>query len=81
MNALFSAGAEEKNEEKVVLVPLEKGLRDPNRKREVLDQLTGALGKTEQVLRGGLDGAMFAAYDSFKKALKAAISVVKNFRG
>jgi hypothetical protein len=66
--------------EKVAMVPLEKELREAHRRRQVLDQLAEALGATERIIRGGLDGEKFAAYEAFRRALVAATGVVKNFR-
>jgi hypothetical protein len=67
--------------EKIALVPLEGELKQSHRKREVLDQLNGILGRVDQIMGGGLKGEKFAAYDAFKKAVVTAIGVVKNFRG
>ncbi|MDR2667658.1 MAG: hypothetical protein LBB38_01270 [Puniceicoccales bacterium] len=64
----------------VVMVPLENELRDPLRRREVLNQLMEGLGRVNQILLGGLDRKRFAAYESLKKSFLAAIFVIKNFR-
>ena len=65
---------------KIVLVPLETELRDPLRRREVLDQLMEGLGRVNQILLGGLEPERFSAYGALKKSFISAIFVVRNFR-
>ncbi|MDR2664490.1 MAG: hypothetical protein LBB14_03135 [Puniceicoccales bacterium] len=67
--------------EKPTLVPLERELRDPVRRREVLNQLMDGLGQVNRILMGGLDRERFVAYGALKKSFLAAVGVIKNFRG
>ncbi|MDR0678674.1 MAG: hypothetical protein LBF24_00240 [Puniceicoccales bacterium] len=63
------------------LIPLERELRDPMRRREVLERLMDGLGQVNRLLMSGLDQQRFAAYGALKKSFLTAIGVVKNFRG
>ncbi|MDR0727583.1 MAG: hypothetical protein LBF26_01655 [Puniceicoccales bacterium] len=62
------------------MVPLERELFDPARKKEVEDLFYRELGNVRRILREGLDRRSFGGYSRFAKALEAGIRVVRGYR-
>ncbi|MDR1456746.1 MAG: hypothetical protein LBI34_01665 [Puniceicoccales bacterium] len=65
----------------ISMVPLERELRDPARRKQVENFFYQELGNVRQILREGLDSHRFHGYSRFVKSLEAGIRVVKGFRG
>ncbi|MDR2576588.1 MAG: hypothetical protein LBC42_00875 [Puniceicoccales bacterium] len=72
--------ANSSKKERVTLVPLENELRNPARRKEILDQLNDMLRQVSLSMNVGLSEKQFVARDSLRKAISVATSIVKNFR-
>jgi hypothetical protein len=62
------------------MVPLERELLDPERKKAVENLFYQELGNVKRILREGLDSRRFHGYSRFVKSLEAGIRVVKGYR-
>jgi hypothetical protein len=65
--------------EKISMVPLERELANAHRRREVLDELLEISRAVELVQRSGLGGGEFTAWEKFRRAVLAAIGIIKKF--
>ncbi|MDR2341217.1 MAG: hypothetical protein LBD72_02735 [Puniceicoccales bacterium] len=64
----------------ICMVPLERELLDPARRKEVVDLFYQELGNVKRILREGLDSRRFHGYSRFIKSLEAGIRVVRGYR-